>query len=403
MPFFIYRARDQAGRLIEGTLEADSERGVVAHLRERGYIATRLREKVTAPSVGDQVRALSSVPRQDLVLFTRQLATMVGAALPLVSALDVAARQAESRRLREVLDAVRAGIEAGGTLSTEIAKHPLVFSDLYVNTVHAGEVSGALDRVLAYLADYLEREADLIRRIKTTALYPSIVLGAAIVVGLVAVFGVLPTLVSLFTGLKVELPLPTRILIFVSTTGQRYWYAVVAMPVAFIITFMALRRTRGGRIFLDRIFIRLPVIGRLVLKVSLARFARMFAMITRSGVPLVQGMEVVARSAGNAVVAQAVEQSSRSVREGQSIATALSQFPLFPPMVWRMVTVGEQTGALEQVLDKIADFYDREVDNTVQRFAAIIEPVMIILVGGAVAFIAVAILLPLWRLISAIH
>ena len=403
MPVFIYRARDQTGRLIEGSLEADSERGVVAQLRERGYVATALHEQVTAPSVGAQIRALSTVPRPDLVLFTRQLATMVGAGLPLVSALDVAAEQADSRRLREVLDEVREGIEAGGTLSDEMAKHPLAFSDLYVNTVHAGEVSGALERVLVYLADYLERELELIQRIKTTALYPSIVLVAAGLVGLFAVFVVLPMLVSLFAGLKVALPWPTRVLIWVSTTAQRFWYVVLAIPIALIAAVITLSRTKGGRMFLDRVLIRLPIIGRLVLKISLARFTRMFAMIIRSGVPLVEGMEVVARSAGNTVVASAVEQASRSVKEGRPIAAALSRSPLFPPMVWRMVTVGEQTGALEQVLDKIADFYDREVNNTVQRFAAIIEPVMIVGVGGIVAFVAVAMLLPLWRLIGGIH
>ncbi len=403
MPVFIYRARDRTGRLIEGSLEADSERGVVVQLRERGYIATTLREKVTAPSIGEQVRALSTVPRQDLVLFTRQLATMVGAGLPLVSALDVAARQADSRRLREVLDEVREGIDAGGSLSGEMAKHPLAFSDLYVNTVHAGEVSGALDRVLAYLADYLERELELIQRIKTTALYPSIVLTAAGLVGLFAVFVVLPQLVSLFAGLKVALPWPTRVLIFASTTGQRFWYVILMVPLTLILTAVALSRAKAGRMFLDRVLIRMPIVGRLVLKLSLARFARMFAMVTRSGVPLVEGMEVVARSTGNAVVASAVEQASRSVREGRSIADALSQSPLFPPMVWRMVTVGEQTGALEQVLDKIADFYDREVDHMVQRFAAIIEPIMIVGVGGVVAFVAVAMLLPLWRLIGTVR
>jgi type IV pilus assembly protein PilC len=403
MPTFVYRARDTAGRLIEGTLEAESERAVVAQIRERGYMPTTLRQQIEAPSVAAQVRGMSGVPMEDLVLFTRQLATMVSAGLPLVSSLEVTAQQTDSRRLREVLETVRRGIEAGATLSAEMGRHRMVFSDLYVNAVNAGEVSGALDRVLVYLADFLEREHDLIQRIKTTATYPAVVFVTAVIVGFVAVFVILPTIVTLFTELKVALPWPTRVLIAVSTEAHRYWYVAVGTPIALVVAFGALSRSVGGRKILDRIFIRLPVVGRLIQRASFARFARLFAMVIRSGIPLVQGMEVVARSTGNSVVGAAVMAASRAVREGQSIADALSQIPLFPPMVWRMINVGEQTGALEAVLDKIGDFYDREVDNYVRRFASLLEPVMIIGVGGVVAFIAVAMLLPLWRLIGALH
>lgn len=403
MAVYTYRARDQTGQAIEGTIEADSERMVVAQLRERGYMTTILREKVVAPSVRDQVRRLAGVPRQDLVLFTQQLATMIGAGLPLVSALDVTSRQTGSRRLRDVLETLRGGIEAGGTLSAEMAKHPRVFFDLYVNTVRSGEVSGALDRVLTYLADYLERELALVQRIKTTATYPAVVLAATAIVGFVAVFVVLPALVSLFKGLQVTLPGPTLLLIAVSAGIRRFWYLMLGVPLGLGITLVALSRTRRGRVVVDEIVFRTPGLGRLVLKLALARFARMFAMIARSGVPLVEGMEVVSRSLGNAIVGSALEAAARRVREGQAIATALSQSPIFPPMVWRMTAVGEQTGVLDEVMDKIAHFYDREVDTTVQRFAALVEPAMIIGVGGAVGFVAVSILLPLWRLIGGIR
>ncbi len=403
MAVYTYRARDKTGQAVEGTIEADSERLVVAQLRERGYLPTILREKVVAPSVGDQVRRLAGVPRQDLVVFTQQLATMIGAGLPLVSALDVTSRQTDCRKLHDVLEDLRGAIEAGGTLSAEMAKHPAVFFDLYVNTVRAGEVSGALDRVLAYLADYLERELALVQRIKTTATYPVIVLGATAIVGFVAVFVVLPALVSLFKGLQVTLPGPTLLLIAVSGAIRRFWYLMLGVPLILGIAFAVMARTPKGRVVVDHVVFRTPVLGRLILKLALARFARMFAMIARSGVPLVEGMEVVSRSLGSAVVGSALEAASRRVREGQAIATALSQSPIFPPMIWRMTAVGEQTGALEEVMDKMAHFYDREVDTMVQRFAAIVEPVMIIGVGGAVGFVAVSILLPLWRLIGAIR
>lgn len=403
MPVFTYRGRDQMGRVVEGTIEAESERLVVAQLRERGYLTTRLREHIVVPSVGDQVRGLTGVPRQEFVVFTRQLATMVGAGLPLVSALDVTGRQAESRRLRDVLEKLRGGIEAGGSLSGEMAKHPAVFSYLYVNTVRAGEVSGALDRVLNFLADYLEREFDLIQRIKTTATYPAIVMAATILVGFLAVFVVLPNIAVLFKGLQVALPWPTVVLIIASGVIRRYWYFLVGSPLGVVIMFVVLSRTRWGRVAVDHLLLRTPVLGRIILKLALARFARMFAMIARSGVPLVEGMETISRSLGNAVVGAAVEAASRGVREGQAIAAALGESPIFPPMISRMAAVGEQTGVLDDVMDKVADFYDREVDNTVQRFASIIEPVMIIGVGGAVGFVAVAMLLPLWRLIGAIR
>jgi len=403
MPVFLYRGRDQTGRLVEGTLEAESERAVVAQLRERGYLPTMLHEQIAAASVADQVRRMARVPRQDLVIFTRQLATMISAGLPLLSGLEVASRQTDSRQLRHVLDRVRAGIEAGGSLSREMAVYPTVFSDLYVSLIEAGEAAGALDRVLIYVADYLERELELIQRVKSTALYPLIVLGAAVAVGFFAVFVVLPQLLSFMRGLPIVLPWPTRVLIAVSGVTQRYWYLVVLAPVALVAGFAALRRSPRGRALLDRVMLRTPLFGRLILKISIARFARMFAMIARSGVPLVQGMEIVARAAGNAVITAAASAAAVRVREGQPVAGALSQSPVFPPMLWRMVAVGEQAGGLEEVLDKVADFYERDVDNTMRQLASLIEPVMVIGVGAVVAFVAVAVLMPVWRLIGALH
>jgi len=403
MPVYAYRARDWGGGLHEGTIEADSWRAVVQQLRERSHMLTGLRERVMAPSVGEQVRGIAGVPRAYMVLFTRQLATMVGAGLPLITGLEVTARQTENRRLREVLEAVRAGIEAGGTLSGELAKYPTVFSSLYVNTVRAGEAAGSLDRVLDYLADYVERDMELIQRIKTAAAYPTVVMFLAIGVGILSVFVVLPVVTNLFDSIKVALPLPTQILIAFSKGAQHYWWAAIAGVVGLFFTILMLRRTRWGARIVDAILLRIPVIGHLVLKVAVARFTRVLAMIIRSGVPIVQGMEVIARASGNALVSEAIENCAAGVREGESIAASLSKSPMFPPMLWQMVTVGEQTGALEEILDKIADFYDREVSNTVGRFAAILEPMMIVTVGGIVAFVAVSILLPLWKLIGAIH
>jgi type IV pilus assembly protein PilC len=389
--------------LIEGSLEAESERAVIAQLRTRGYLPTMLRELVLPPSVADQMRKIVHVPRRDLVLFTRELATMISAGLPLLSSLEIAARQTENARLRTVLTGVRDGIEAGGNLSGEFAKFPAVFSDLYVNLIQAGEAAGALDRVLLYIANYLERDLELMQRIKSTAIYPLIVLGTAVGVGFFAVFFVLPRLLFFMRGLPVSLPWPTRVLLAFTGATQRFWYLVLAAPGLLAAVLAALRQSPEGRASLDRAVLGLPLFGRLVLKISLARFARMFAMIARSGVPLVQGMEIVARSAGNSVIRTACEAAAARVREGQPVAAALGAFEVFPPMLSRMVAVGEQAGGLEDVLDKVADYYERDVDNTMRQLAALIEPAMVIFVGAVVAFIALAILMPLWRLIGTLR
>lgn len=403
MPLFVYRGRDPTGRLIEGSVEAESERVVVAQLRQRGYLPTMLKEQAAPPSVAAQMRQAVRVPRRDLVLFTRELATMIAAGLPLLSGLEIAARQTDNPRLRVVLNGVRGGIEAGGSLSGELAKYPAVFSDLYVSLIQAGEAAGALDRVLLYVATYLERDLELIQRIKSTAIYPLIVLGTAIAVGFFAVFFVLPRLLDFMRGLPIALPWPTRVLLGFTGATQHYWYAFILGPIALAVALAALRQSKQGRALVDHAVLRVPLFGRLVLKISLARFARMFAMIARSGVPLVQGMETVARAAGNSVITAAADAAATRVREGQPVSAALGSFDVFPPMLWRMVAVGEQAGGLEDVLDKVADYYERDVDNTMRQLAALIEPAMVIVVGAVVAFVAVAILLPLWRLIGSIH
>jgi type IV pilus assembly protein PilC len=403
MPTFAYRARDDAGQLIEGSLEADNELSLVNRLRERGYVPTLINRQVQAPSVGDQIRALSPVPYRDMVLFTRQLSTMIGAGLPLISALDVASRQTESRRLREVLREMSEAVEAGSTLAGAMELHPRVFTELYVNIIHAGEVGGALDRVLNYLADYLERQAEIVERIKTAAFYPLIVLVAAAGAGAFALFVVLPVIFQLFTIVKIPLPWPTRVLMFVGGIGQHYWYMIIPIAVTLVLAVIVAIRTKRGRQFMDRVVLDAPIIGPLVLKASTGRLARMLAMLIRAGIPVVQAMEITARAVGNSLVAAAVWAAAETVKEGLPIAFALSRSPLFAPMVYHMVGVGEQTGTVEDILDRIANFYDAEVDHAIRRTASIIEPAMIVVVGAVVAFVAVAMLLPLWQLIGALH
>ncbi|MDR7400811.1 MAG: type II secretion system F family protein [Armatimonadota bacterium] len=399
MARYVYRAWDQAGRLATGVLDADSPRVAAALLQARGYLVTSLQEQDQTPKAAGQIRG-GRIGRAQLVLFTRQLATMISAGLPIVTALHVLEDQIGHRRFRDVIAAVRAGIERGGSLSEEIARHPNVFFEFYVNTVRSGEVSGVLDASLNYLADYLEKEYDLVQRVRTAATYPLLVLAFTLLVAAAAVVFIVPVFVQIFASFKVPLPLLTRVLVRTSVLVRTYWWAAGAALALAAAGAGSLRRTRTGREVLDALLLRLPVAGALIHRLALARFGRAMAVVIRSGIPLLEGLAVVATALGNRVVGRQVEAAREGMRAGLSMAESLRRQPLIPPMVVQMVRVGEETGAMEDVLIKLAEFYEREVDNAVKRFASVVEPILIVCVGGVVAVVALAVLLPIWTLIA---
>ncbi|MDR7516725.1 MAG: type II secretion system F family protein [Armatimonadota bacterium] len=399
MARYVYRAWDQAGRLATGVLDADSPRVAAALLQARGYLVTSLQEQDQTPKAAGQIRG-GRIGRAQLVLFTRQLATMISAGLPIVTALHVLEDQIGHRRFRDVIAAVRAGIERGGSLSEEIARHPNVFFEFYVNTVRSGEVSGVLDASLNYLADYLEKEYDLVQRVRTAATYPLLVLAFTLLVAAAAVVFIVPVFVQIFASFKVPLPLLTRVLVRTSVLVRTYWWAAGAALALAAAGAGSLRRTRTGREVLDALLLRLPVAGSLIHRLALARFGRAMAVVIRSGIPLLEGLAVVATALGNRVVGRQVEAAREGMRAGLSMAESLRRQPLIPPMVVQMVRVGEETGAMEDVLIKLAEFYEREVDNAVKRFASVVEPILIVCVGGVVAVVALAVLLPIWTLIA---
>lgn len=400
MARFEYRAWDRAGRLETGVVDAESPRVAAASLQSRGYLVTALREQEQVESAVRQVSRYVRVNRRDLVLFTRQLATMISAGLPIVTALRVLEEQSTARRLREVINGVRVGIERGGSLSGEIAKHPEAFFEFYVNTVRAGEVSGVLDTSLNYLADYLERELELVQRVRTAATYPLLVLVFTMLVAGGALVVVVPTFVQIFSSFKVALPTITVIMLRVSGIVRRFWWLGLILLGAFGVLMTVLRGSEGGRRFLDRVVLKVPIMGPLMLKLALARFGRAMAVVIRSGIPMLEGLAAVAAALGNHVVGDQLNAARERMRGGQSMAEALSRSPLIPPMVVQMVRVGEETGAMEDVLKKVSEFYEQEVDNTVKRFASVVEPVMIIGVGGVVALVALSVLLPIWNLVA---
>ncbi len=400
MARFVYRAWDKAGRLETGVVDADTSRVAAASLQARGYLVTSLVAQEQAVSAVRQVQRFFRVNRRDLVLFTRQLATMISAGLPIVSGLAVLEEQAPSRRFREIINAIRTGIERGGTLSGEIAKHPEAFFDFYVNSVRSGEVSGVLDTSLNYLADYLEREYDLVQRVRTAATYPLVVLVFTLLVAGAAVLFIVPIFVQVFASFRVALPLITRVMLRVSQLARGFWWAGLAIIGLGALGASAARRTDAGQRAVDTLMLRLPILGPLMLRLALARFGRAMAVVIRSGIPILEGLAVVATALGNRLIGSEFEAAREEMRAGRSMAESLRQQRMIPPMVVQMVRVGEETGAMEDVLNKIAEFYEREVDNSVKRFASVVEPVLIVCVGGVVALVALAVLLPIWTLIA---
>jgi type IV pilus assembly protein PilC len=400
MARYVYRARGRAGVLETGTLEAESERAAAVALRGRGFMVTSLVRQEEVVSATRQVSRFFRVNRTDLVLFTRQLATMISAGLPIVSALRVLEEQSTNARFQEIIASVRVGIEQGGSLSGEIAKHPQAFFEFYVNTVRAGEVSGVLDTSLSYLADYLERELDLVQRVRTAATYPLLVLGFTMLVALAALIFIIPSFASIFASFKVGLPLITVVMLRVSQLVRQFWWLIVLGFGGLAVGVFVLRGSPAGQRFIDPLMLRVPIMGPIVLKLAYARFGRSLAVVIRSGVPILEGLTAVAGALGNRVVGDSIERARARMREGQSMADALSASPLMPPMIIQMVRVGEETGAMEDILNKVAEYYEREVDNTVKRFASIIEPVLIIGVGGVVGLVALSVMLPIWSLVS---
>jgi type IV pilus assembly protein PilC len=373
-----------------------------ASLQARGYLVTSVVEQEQVVGAVRQVQRFFRINRQDLVLFTRQLATMLSAGLPIVTALNVLEEQAADRRFREIIHTVRNGIERGGTLSGEIARHPAAFFSFYVNTVRSGEVSGVLDTSLNYLADYLEREYDLVQRVRTAATYPLVVLIFTMMVAVGAVLFIVPVFVGVFQSFRVPLPLITRIMLAVSHGVRTYGVVGLGALALLAVGASAARQTEAGQRAFDTWVLRVPVLGPLVHRLALARFGRSMAVVIRSGIPILEGLAVVATALGNRVVGAAFETAREQMRAGQPMADAMRKQPLIPSMVVQMVRVGEETGAMEEVLGKVADFYEREVDNTVKRFASVVEPILIVCVGGVVFLVALSVLLPIWTLISSL-
>ena len=397
---YAYRVRDRKGSLVTGEIQADSSDLVLAKLREQHLIPLEVKEK--RAGLGREFHLLPEKAKlKDLSVFSRQFATMVNSGLPLLRSLAILEEQTGSKYLAKVVGQVRLEVEQGSSLSGALARHPRAFSDLYVSMVKAGETAGTLDDVLLRLADTLEREVTLRRQIKSAMTYPIVVTGLVIVILTAMLVFVVPTFKDLYTQLGGTLPLPTRILVGISDVVRSYFLIVVGVIVALAFVFRWWKRGRG-RLAWDKFKLKIPIFGKLFHKSALSRFARTLSVLNRSGVPILQALEIVQDTVGNQVVANAVKDLQAGVKEGESIAAPLARHSVFPPMVVQMMAVGEETGALDTMLEKIANFYDEEVEATVESLTALIEPVLIAVVGGAVGAIVIALYLPTFRIFELI-
>jgi len=402
MPKFTWEGKNRAGKVQKGDMEAPSEAAVNAQLRRSGIVPSKVKERGKGMDVEIKLSFMQpKVTTKDLVVFTRQFATMIDAGLPLVQCLDILSRQQENKTFQKMLLAVKESVESGSTFADALKKHPKAFDSLYCNLVAAGEVGGILDTILNRLAAYIEKALKLKKQVKSAMTYPATIVGIALVVIAVILIFVIPAFEKMFADFGGSLPLPTQIVIMISNFIQSYILVIIGTAFASIFLFKKFYATVKGRAIVDDFALKLPVFGMLIRKVAVAKFTRTLGTMISSGVPILDGLEIVAKTAGNTTVEKAIYKVKQSISEGKTIAEPLTQSGVFPPMVCQMIAVGEQAGALDTMLNKIADFYDDEVDDAVSNLTAMMEPLLMLFLGVTVGGLVIAMYLPIFKLAGA--
>lgn len=398
MPAYKYVAKDRDGKTVTGTTEVDTHEELVNMLREKGLIIINVTELKKKAAAASPTFMKERIKQEDLVIFSRQLATMVSAGIPLVNALDILGDQVEKKTFSKIIRNVRDEVESGKSLSEGLAKHADIFSNLFVNMVKAGESSGMLDEILDRLALYLEKTSALQEKVRSAMIYPAIISAMAVIVTLVLLIKVIPIFKDIYEGFGAQLPVPTEILIIISDFLRKYFLLGLGFFVAVFIFTMRFSKTEKGRLMLDAGSLKMPVFGTLIRKVAVGKFTRTFSTLVRSGVPILGSLEIVGKTAGNKVIEKAVDGVRNSIREGETIADPLQKSGVFPPMVVRMISVGEKTGELEKMLSKIADFYDEQVDTAVSGLTSMIEPLIIAFLGVVIGGVVICMFLPIFKL-----
>jgi len=397
-----YKVRDRSGSLVTGQLVGDSETLVLQRLREMGMTPVEVKKAGTGLKMEINLRP-GRVKLKQIAVFCRQFATMVNSGLPILRALSILADQTQSAELAKVLVQVRTDVEQGSSLSGAMGKHPEAFNNLFISMVKAGETGGVLDDVLLSLASQIEKEVELRRKIKSAMTYPVVVVALVTLILAAMLLFVVPQFETIYTNLGGQLPLPTRILLGVSEAFRKYWYVIALGVGVGSLFFRRYKKTDQGRARVDALKIRIPVFGPLFHKVALARFSSTLGMLLRAGVPILQALDNVKETVNNRVIADAVDDVKASVREGESIAKPLGKHKVFPPMVVQMLAVGEETGAVDTMLDKVAEFYNNEVTATVEALTSLIEPLLIAIIGGMVGAAVIALYMPMFNIINLIQ
>jgi type IV pilus assembly protein PilC len=400
MPTFEYTARSQTGQIQKGQLDVASKDDVSAYLRKNRLLLVSVREAPKQIKLG---MGGARVQKRDTVLLPPPFLTMINAGLPLVQSLNILASQTENKTLAEVTRAVVYDVESGNTLADAFSKHPKAFSALYVNMVAAGEAGGILDTILLRLATFLEKNDALVRKVKGAMIYPGVIITVAVGAICILLIFVIPTFQSMFASANLELPLPTRVVIGMSDVLLGYWWAMLGVIGGAVFGIKSYYATPAGRLQIDSLLLKAPVLGDVIRKSAVSRFTRTLGTLVSSGVSILEGLEITAKTAGNQVVHNAVMESRQSIAGGETIAAPLEKSKVFPPMVISMIAVGEQTGGLDEMLSKIADFYDEEVDVAVSALLSLMEPAMIVILGVIVGGMVIAMYLPIFDMMNAVQ
>ena len=395
MATFTYTARAAKGELKSATIEATSREEAISQLRKQRLNVIKIDEQQKRKKPG-------KVSMRDIVIFTRQFSTMINAGLPLVQAMGILADQSENPSLREITKQVVFDVESGNTVADALRKHPSAFSELYVNMVAAGEAGGILDTILMRLAVFMEKNDALIRKVKGAMIYPGVIMTVAAGAIIVLLVFVIPTFQRMFAEAGIALPLPTQIVIGMSQALQSYWWAVILAVVGIVYSVKKYYATSDGKLVIDRLMLKAPVLGDVLRKSAVSRFTRTLGTLIGSGVSILDGLEITAKTSGNRVIQDAIMESRASIAGGETISAPLKKSQVFPPMVISMINVGEQTGGLDEMLTKIADFYDEEVDAAVSGLLSLMEPVMIVFLGVVVGGMVVAMYLPIFKMGQAV-
>src|SRR5690242_1381140 len=399
MPVFEYTARTLKGELVRDKIDLPTKDDVIAHIRKNKMILVQVVQAAKSVSF----KFGGGVKTRDVVIFTRQFATMINSGLPLVQALDILAQQTENKALADITRQVVYDVESGHTLADALRKHPKGFTDLYVNMVASGEAGGILDTILLRLAQFLEKNDAIVRKVKGAMIYPAVIFSVAAIAVAVLLIFVIPTFQNMFASVNLQLPLPTRIVIGMSSILIHYWWLIIGVIGGSIYGINRYYKTAPGKLQIDTMMLRAPVLGDLLRKSAVSRFTRTLGTLISSGVSILDGLEITARTAGNMVIHNAVMESRASIAGGETISAPLQKSKVFPPMVISMIAVGEQTGGLDEMLSKIADFYDEEVDAAVSALLSLMEPIMIVVLGVIVGGMVVAMYLPIFDMVNAVQ